>query len=115
MTIKSISYLVPIVQALFSLGLDGDVLNVHQSLFIYHSLKSITILKYSIVTASANSEASVLGSELFEERHRSSELQCQLDSTSARLTASERNFQQVNAHVSRSDDNTIIILIASIL
>ncbi|KOB78736.1 Selenide, partial [Operophtera brumata] len=46
--------------------------------------------------SSANSEATVLGSELFEERQRASDLQYQLESTTARLTASERNFQQVH-------------------
>ncbi|XP_022820024.1 trafficking kinesin-binding protein milt isoform X3 [Spodoptera litura] len=47
--------------------------------------------------ASANSEASVLGSELVEERQRSVDLQQQLDNINARLIVSERNYQQLNA------------------
>ncbi|XP_038215306.1 trafficking kinesin-binding protein milt [Zerene cesonia] len=45
--------------------------------------------------ASANSETNELGSELAEERQRSSELQQQLDSTNARLAITERNLQQL--------------------
>ncbi|XP_041976919.1 trafficking kinesin-binding protein milt isoform X2 [Aricia agestis] len=45
--------------------------------------------------SSANSEANALGSELFEERQRSNELQHQLDSTNARLAVSERTLQQL--------------------
>ncbi|XP_050672377.1 trafficking kinesin-binding protein milt isoform X2 [Leptidea sinapis] len=56
--------------------------------------------------ASANSEANVLGSELFEERCRSSELQQQLDSANARLTIAERNLQQLTAE----HDHTLRIL-----
>ncbi|KAH9637716.1 hypothetical protein HF086_009384 [Spodoptera exigua] len=44
--------------------------------------------------ASANSEASALGSELVEERQRSADLQHQLDNINARLIVSERNYQQ---------------------
>ncbi|XP_073944133.1 trafficking kinesin-binding protein milt isoform X2 [Choristoneura fumiferana] len=47
--------------------------------------------------ASANSEAGVLSSELSEERQRSSELQQQFDSVNARLSATERNLQQITA------------------
>ncbi|KAJ8725559.1 hypothetical protein PYW08_003742 [Mythimna loreyi] len=47
--------------------------------------------------ASANSEASALGSELVEERQRSVELQQQLENINARLAASERNYQQLTA------------------
>ncbi|XP_049867054.1 trafficking kinesin-binding protein milt isoform X2 [Pectinophora gossypiella] len=47
--------------------------------------------------ASANSEASVLGTELIEERQRALELQQQLDSANTRLAATERNFQQLSA------------------
>ncbi|CAH0701892.1 unnamed protein product [Spodoptera exigua] len=47
--------------------------------------------------ASANSEASALGSELVEERQRSADLQHQLDNINARLIVSERNYQQLNA------------------
>ncbi|KAJ2952839.1 hypothetical protein O0L34_g7205 [Tuta absoluta] len=47
--------------------------------------------------ASANSEASVLGNELVEERQRAAELQHQFDSVNARLAATERNYQQLTA------------------
>ncbi|CAH0604606.1 unnamed protein product [Chrysodeixis includens] len=47
--------------------------------------------------ASANSEASALGSELVEERQRSVDLQQQLENINSRLGASERNYQQLNA------------------
>nr|XP_021189621.2 trafficking kinesin-binding protein milt isoform X2 [Helicoverpa armigera] len=47
--------------------------------------------------ASANSEASALGSELVEERQRSADLQQQLDSINSRLAVSERNYQQLSA------------------
>ncbi|XP_046965154.1 trafficking kinesin-binding protein milt isoform X1 [Vanessa cardui] len=47
--------------------------------------------------SSANSEASVLSSELAEERQRSADLQQQLDSTNARLAVNERNLQQLTA------------------
>ncbi|KAJ8722798.1 hypothetical protein PYW07_003978 [Mythimna separata] len=47
--------------------------------------------------ASANSEASALGSELVEERQRSVELQQQLENINSRLAASERNYQQLTA------------------
>ncbi|KAL0841965.1 hypothetical protein ABMA28_014191 [Loxostege sticticalis] len=46
---------------------------------------------------SANSEATVLSSELADERQRSADLQHQLDSTNARLLVTERNFQQLTA------------------
>ncbi|KAI5641782.1 hypothetical protein NE865_06086 [Phthorimaea operculella] len=49
--------------------------------------------------ASANSEASVLGNELVEERQRSAELQQQFDLVNARLAATERNYQQSEAAV----------------
>ncbi|KAJ0180444.1 hypothetical protein K1T71_003848 [Dendrolimus kikuchii] len=54
--------------------------------------------------ANANSEASVLGTELLEERHRAAELQQQLDAANARLSNNERNYQQLtveHAHTLR--------------
>nr|XP_032514033.1 trafficking kinesin-binding protein milt isoform X2 [Danaus plexippus plexippus] len=56
--------------------------------------------------SSANSEASVLSSELAEERQRSTDLQHQLDSTSARLALSERSLQQLTVE----HEHTIRIL-----
>ncbi|XP_075969423.1 trafficking kinesin-binding protein milt isoform X3 [Anticarsia gemmatalis] len=56
--------------------------------------------------ASANSEASCLGTELLEERARFVDLQQQFDQINARLTASERNYQQL----STEHDHTLRIL-----
>ncbi|XP_026329990.1 trafficking kinesin-binding protein milt isoform X3 [Hyposmocoma kahamanoa] len=56
--------------------------------------------------ASANSEASALSSELFEERQRTIDLQQQLDSATARLVATERNFQQLT----KDHEHTLRIL-----
>ncbi|GBP21973.1 Trafficking kinesin-binding protein milt [Eumeta japonica] len=47
--------------------------------------------------SSANSEAHTLGVELANERERAAELQHQLDTTSVRLTTTERNLQQLTA------------------
>ncbi|XP_028164282.1 trafficking kinesin-binding protein milt isoform X4 [Ostrinia furnacalis] len=46
---------------------------------------------------SANSEATVLSSELADERQRSADLQHQFDSANARLVATERNLQKLTA------------------
>lgn len=56
--------------------------------------------------ASANSEATILGNELAEERQRNADLQHQVDSTNARLALTERNFQQLTAE----HEHTIRIL-----
>lgn len=47
------------------------------------------------MSANANTEASVLGTELLEERHRAADLQQQLDAANTRLSNTERNYQQV--------------------
>ncbi|XP_013186500.2 trafficking kinesin-binding protein milt isoform X2 [Amyelois transitella] len=56
--------------------------------------------------ASANSEASILGDELSEERQRNADLQQQLNSANTRLTVTEGNFQQLTAE----HEHTIRIL-----
>ncbi|KAM3963376.1 trafficking kinesin-binding protein milt isoform 2-T2 [Aphomia sociella] len=56
--------------------------------------------------ASANSEATILGNELSEERQRNADLQHQVDSTNRRLAVTERNFQQLTAE----HEHTIRIL-----